>query len=317
MEAHAMRPIASEQDPLRYPLNEIFGTRAHVRLLRVMAVEVDGPLTAADIARRAGLTVPGTHKALGKLLRSGFISRVGGGRKCQYEIRRSDRLIQTAIELFQSERNRYERLLSALKHEIKNLTPPPHAAWIQTVLREIDEPLILGLLHESLYLTKCANDLRTGLDGVEKDFDLTIELEGNTKVDIPDLELDGITILYGVVPNKPTGRTLQRATKTKTHRQKDSQLKLMSRKLADIIQQDASIVRRAKDHIDSLLMEEQGTAAGDLMEWRNILDSYSIQRLVRFVTSSSERAKRLRQSNPFFAILNSEERAKVADELED
>jgi hypothetical protein len=89
----------------------------------------------------------------------------------------------------------------------------------------------------------------------------------------------------------------------------------MSRKLADIIQQDASIVRRAKDHIDRLLMEEQGTAAGDLMEWRNILDSYSIQRLVRFVTSSSERARRLRQSNPFFAILNSEERAMVEDEL--
>jgi hypothetical protein len=102
--------------------------------------------------------------------------------------------------------------------------------------------------------------LAKDLDGVEKDFDLTIELEGYTKADIPDLELNGITILYGVVPNKPTGRTRQRATKTKTHRQKDSQSKLMSRKLADIIQQDASIVRRAKDHIDRLLMEDQGMA---------------------------------------------------------
>jgi predicted transcriptional regulator len=310
-----MRPIASEQDPLRYPLNEIFGTQAHVRVLRVMAVEVDGPLTASDIAKHTGLTVPGAQKALGKLSRTGFISRVGGGRKHQYEIRRSDQLMQSAIELFQSEKNRYERLLSAIKNEIKNLTPPPHAVWIQANPREIDEPLMLGLLHESFYLTKCANDLRTGLDGVEKDFDLTIELEGYTKADIPDLELDSITILYGVVPNRPTGHTRQRAIKTMTHRQKDSQLKLMSRNLADIIQQDASIVRRAKDHIDRLLMEDQGTAAGDLMEWRNILDSYSIQRLVRFVTSSSERAKRLRQSNPFFAVLNSEEWARVEDQL--
>jgi predicted transcriptional regulator len=312
-----MRPIASEQDPLRYPLNEIFGTQAHVRVLRVMAVEVDGPLTASDIAKRTGLTVPGAQKSLGKLLRTGFISRVGGGRKHQYEIRRSDRLMQTAIELFQSEKNRYERMLSAIKNEIRNLTPPPHAAWIQAVPREIDEPLMLGLLHETIYLTKCANDLRTGLDGVEKDFDLTIELEGYTKADIPDLELDGITILFGVVPNKTTGHARQRATKTITHRQKDSQLKLMSRKLAEIIHQDASIVRRAKDHIDNLLMEDQGTAAGDLMEWRNILDTYSIQRLIRFVTSSSERAKRLRQSNPFFAILNSEERAMVEDGVQE
>jgi predicted transcriptional regulator len=310
-----MRPIASEQDPLRYPLNEIFGTQAHVRVLRVMAVEVDGPLTASDIAKRTGLTVPGAQKSLGKLLRTGFISRVGGGRKHQYEIRRSDRLMQTAIELFQSEKNRFERLLSAIKNEIKNLTPPPQAAWIQDIPREIDEPLILGMLHETLYLTECANNLRTRLDGIEKDFDLTIELEGYTKADIPDLEIDGITILYGVVPNKPTSSTRQQAKKAMTHRQKDGQLKLMCRKLADIIQRDASIVRRAKDHIDNLLMEDQGTAAGDLLEWRKILDTYSIQRLVSFVMSSSERAKRLRQSNPFFAILNTDERSKLATEL--
>ena len=30
-----MRPIVSEQDFLRYPLNELFGTRAHVRLLQL------------------------------------------------------------------------------------------------------------------------------------------------------------------------------------------------------------------------------------------------------------------------------------------
>jgi predicted transcriptional regulator len=310
-----MRPIASEQDPLRYPLNEIFGTQANVRVLRVMAVEVEGPLTTSDIAKRTGLTVPGAQKSLGKLLRTGIISRVGGGRKHQYEIRRSDRLMQVVTALFQSERNRYVRLLSAIKNEIKNLTPPPHAAWIEAIPRDIEEPLKLGLLHETFYLTKCANDLRTGLDGLENDFDLTIEIEGYTKADIPDLKLDGITILYGVVPNQPTGSTRQRSKKTMTHRQKDGQLKLMSRKMAEIIQQDASIVRRAKDHIDSLLKESQGTAAGDLMEWRNILDTYSIQRLVRFVMSSSERAKRLRQSNPFFAILNTNERSKLAAEL--
>ena len=197
----------------------------------------------------------------------------------------------------------------------RNLTPSPHTAWIQAVPREIDEPLILGLLHDSLYLTDCVSQLRTGLNEIEKDFDLTIELEGYTKADIPDCKLDGITILYGVVPNIPTDSTRQLAKRTMTLRQKDSQLKLMSRKLADIIQQDASIVRRAKDYIDRLLMEDQGTAAGDLMEWRNILDTYSIQRLVRFVMSSSERAKRLRQSNPFFAILNSEERVRVEDQL--
>ena len=54
MEAPTMRPIPSGQDPLRYPLNVILGMRAHFRVLRVMVVEVEGPLTASDIAKRTG-----------------------------------------------------------------------------------------------------------------------------------------------------------------------------------------------------------------------------------------------------------------------
>lgn len=312
-----MRPIASEQDPLRYPLNEIFGTQAHVRLLRVMANEVEGPLAVADVAKRAGLTVPGAKKALAKLLQSGFVSRVGGGRKHQYEIRRSDRLMQIVIELFQAEKKRYEQLLAAIKKEIDSLIPPPQAAWIQAEHKEINEPLMVGLLHESLHLTQCVRQLRSGLNQVEKDFDLVIELEGYTKADLLDLEFEGVCALYGFLPTTLNEINQQQsAKKTLTHSEKDRQLKIMSQSLADAIEKDPSLIRRAKDHIDRLLKGDQGAATGDLMEWRNILDAYSIQRLVRFISSCSERAHRLRQSNPFFAILNADERMRMTNDLE-
>ena len=310
-----MRPIVSEQDPLLYPLNELLGTRANVRLLRVMANEVHGPLTASDVAKRAGLTVPGAQKALGRLFRSGFISRVGGGRKHQYEIRCSDRLMQITLELFQAEKDRYEQLLTTIKKEIKNLTPHPHAAWIQAFPKEIGEPLTLGLLHESRYLTNCARQLRTKLNQVENDFDLTIELESYTKADISDLKFDDFTSLYGVMPLQYS-RTRHHTKNPLTHREKDRRLHVLSRKLAKAFEQDTSLLRRAKEHIDRLLKEDQGTATRDLREWRDILDMYSIQRLSRFFTSSSERANRLRQSNPFFAILNFDERAQLVNDLE-
>jgi CRP-like cAMP-binding protein len=281
-----------------------------------MANEVEGPLTAADVAKRAGLTVPGAQKALGKLLRSGFVSRVGGGRKHQYEIRRQDRLMQIAIELFQAEKNRYEQLLAAIRKEINNLAPPPQAVWIQAAPREIDEPLIVGFFHKSLHLTKFVHQLRARLHRVEKDFDLTIELEGYTKADISDLEFGGITVLYGVMPQTSSYPVQRQTKKSLMHLEKDRHLKMLSQKLAGVLEKDASLVRRAKDHIDRLLKGDQGAAAGDLMEWRNILDTYSIQRLTRFFTSSSERANRLRQSNPFFAILNDDERAQMTDDLE-
>ena len=111
-----MRPIVSEQDPLRHPLNVLLGTQAQVRLLRVMANEVDSPVSDPDVARRAGLTVPGAQKALGKVIASGFISRVGGGRKHLYEIRSSDRLMQAkAVEqdtsLLRRAKDHIDRLL--------------------------------------------------------------------------------------------------------------------------------------------------------------------------------------------------------------
>lgn len=311
-----MRPIASGQDPIKYPLNELIGTRAHVRLLRVMANEVEGPLTAADAAKRAGLTVPGAQKALGKLLRSGFVSKVGGGRKHQYEIRNSDRLMQIIIALFQAEKNRYERLLGAIKKEINKAVPPPRAVWVQSTPKEIDNPLTLGLLHEASHLAKCLRQVRSGVHPIEKDFELTIEIEGYTKAEIPDLELGGVDVLYGVMPQGSNGSVSRRTKNALTHREKDLRLNELSKRLAAVIEKDASLVRRAKDHIDRLLAENQGAAAKDLSEWRSILHTYSIRRLVQFITSASERAHRLRQSNPFFAILNDAERKLLRDDLE-
>ena len=309
-----MRPIVSEQDFLRYPLNELFGTRAHVRLMRVMANEVVGPVSASDAAKRAGLTVPGAQKALDRLLRSGFISRVGGGRKHQYEIRSSDRLMQVVLTLFQAEKDRYEQLISTIKIEIKNLKPHPYAAWMQALPKEVGEPITLGVLHETRHLTNCVQELRTRLNNVEHDFDLTIELEGYTKADIFDHTFDDVGVLYGVLPSTKSP-TRQHAT-PQTHEEKNRRLGAISRRLAKAIEQDSSLLLRAKAHIDGLLKEDPGTATKDLMEWRDILNLYSLRRLSGFLTSSSERANRLRQSNPFFAILNADERARLTNDME-
>jgi len=281
-----------------------------------MANEVDGPLSVSDAAKRAGLTVPGAQKALGKLFRSGFVSRVGGGRKHQYEIRQSERLVQVALELFQAEKDRYEQLLRTIKKEINNIIPHPHAAWIQEFPKEIGKPLTLGMLHETRHLTDCLRKLRTQLNPVEKDFDLTIEVEGYTKADISDLRFEDFTPLYGVLPS-PDSHIRQVMKNSLTHMDRDRRLLKLSRKLGEAIQQDTSLVRRAIEHVDRLIKEGQGTATRDIKEWRDILEMYSIQRLSRFLTSSSERANRLRQSNPFYAILDPEEQSRLVNGLED
>jgi len=309
-----MRPIVSYQNSLRNPLNDLLGTEAHVRLLRVLANEVDGPLTASNAAERAGLTIPGTHKALKRLLQSGFVLRVGGGRKHQYELRRSDKLVIAVLKLFQSERERFESLIGAIKDRIVKLVPYARAAWIQDFPSEFGDPMILGVLHETKCLANYIQRMRKQLYQVERAFDLTIEVNGYTKADLPNLESDKVSPLYGVLPF-PDKYNREMYLTPLTHEERDQRMLEMSRKLAEAIEHDTSLVRRAKEHVQRMLKNDHGSATKDIEEWRDILKSYSIRRLSRFLISTSERANRLRQSNPLLAILNSDERSRLLNGL--
>jgi len=309
-----MRPIVSDQNSLRNPLNEILGTQANVRLLRVLANAVDGPLSAPNAAEHAGLTIPGAHKALKRLLQSGFVVRVGGGRKHQYELRRSDKLVRSMARLFQSEKERYEALLRSIKEKIEKLVPFAHGAWIQDFPNEFGDPMIIGILHETKHLAKYIQRLQKQLHRVERDFDLTIEVNGYSKADLPDLEAHRVTPLYGVLPF-PDKYSRELFAAPLTHKEKEKQVLELSRKLAEAIEFDTSLVRRAREHVLRMLRSDLGFATRDIEEWRDILESYSIRRLSRFLTSTSQRANRLRQSNPFFAILDFEERRNLLKEL--
>ena len=311
-----MRPIVSDQNSLRNPLNDLLGTEARIRLLRVLANEVDGPLTASNAAERAGLTVPGTHKALKRLLQSGFVLRVGGGRKHQYELRRSDKLVIAVLKLFQSERERFESLIGTIKDRIVKLVPYAHAAWIQDFPSEFGDPMILGVLHETKRLSNYIQRMQKQLYEVERAFDLTIEVHGYTKADLPNLEPDKVSPLYGVLPF-PDKYNREMYPTPLTHEERNQRMLEVSHKLTEAIEHDSSLVRRAKEHVQRMLKSDHGSATKDIEEWRDILESYSIRRLSRFLTTTSERANRLRQSNPLFAILNADERSRLLNGLGD
>jgi hypothetical protein len=307
-----MRPIATGQNPLRYPLNEVFGTQAHVRLLRVMASEVEAPLMLSDLAKRSGLTVPGTKKALERLVRSGFVRPVGGGRQRQYEIRRAEPLMQITIELFKEEWDRFDRLCTAIARAVSRLSPPPHGAWLKIKSEQIADPLTVGVLHDAGQLAPAKKHLRDLLNSIEMAHNVTLELEGYTKAEMADISLDEAHMLYGYIPAQGP-RAADRSGQPLTHQERDLRLRDMARRLARAVERDASLVSRAKMHLERLLQEDQGAAASDLKEWRDILEMYPLYRLLRFLQSSSERADRLRQSNPFFAVLTPEERSRLED----
>lgn len=307
-----MRPIVLKKAFIQYPLNEVLGTEANVRILRLLAVEVDAPLSIPDVADRIGISVVGVRKAFKKLINSGFIKSNGGGRAQLYSLRNEEPLTEILITLFQEEKQRHIRFLSLIRKKIRTLKYPPQSVWIEKSPQKSGDSLSLGFLQKVLYLSETLQSFRDSLIEIEKKYDTTIELHGYTKADLVDLPLDNITLLYGIPPQlKGSDSSFK---KVKTHKDLDHDSMMLSQNLAIAIEQDPSLIFRAKKYLDQLLQEDIGSAHGDLSEWRTILDSYSPHRLKRFLFSQTDRAIRLRQSNPFFAILNPEEKKRIFGE---
>ncbi len=298
-----MRPIVTSQNPLRYPLNELFGTEAHVRLIRVLATDVGGPVSSSDAAQRAGLTLRGAQKAFNRLVESGFVEKIGGGRRQQYTLRKSEKLVQTIINLFTMESNRYNELIQSIKKTIQLQQPAPVAVWLEELPVKTGDPLFLSVLHETRYIHEYIKLLRNDLQSIEKSYDLTIELKGYTKADMFDLNEEKIVPLYGILPLPNIS-----SQKLVSHLETDRHIQALASRLASYIEKDPSVIHRAKEYVSHQLMHKQGPATPDIEEWRSILDAYSVHRLSRFLSSSSERATRLRQSCPLFAVLTAQER---------
>jgi DNA-binding Lrp family transcriptional regulator len=297
-----MRPIAFEQNLLIHPLNELLGTEAQVRLLRILANDVEGSLTASDAAERAGITPQGAFKALKRLVRSGFIIQIGGGRKRQYALRLDDKLVKALLDLFQTEANRYNLLIESIKKKIEFPESTPRSVWIERFPDEFEDSLVLGVIHQTRHLSSYVSELQNELRIVEQEFDITIEVMGYTRADVPLLTSVDTKHLYGI-PHFRDNNTIELLSGIKKHEDVDDYLLKICQILSVLVEQDTSLVRRAKNHVQKLLEAEHGMAAKSIEEWQKILETYSGRRLINFLVSQSQRATRLRQSCPFFAKL--------------
>lgn len=305
-----MQPIAIPQDFIRTPLNDLLGTKANVRLLRLLANEVSGPIGAPEAAEQVGLTEAGARRALRRLARTGFVELIGGGRAQRFRMRDSDPLSHQLRELFRAEQARHQAFLEELREVLQGL-PEINLAWIRESPTEPGEPLHMGIVADGRSLIYLEGAIRERIAEVEGGFDLTIELHFFSRAEVESLELGGKTILAG--HHAPAARG---PASPSTHEASVERAKKVSEVIAGMLDRDPSLCRRAERHIDLLLTRDQGPASHDIKEWRDILAHYSPQRLKDFLVADTARAQRLRQSSPFFAVLTHDEREELLSSLE-
>ena len=143
---------------------------------------------------------------------------------------------------------------------------------------------------------------------------MTIELIGFTKADTPKQEF-GSLHLYGLPLIGDCEVETGIMDGVLSHEMHDKRLVEICRIIGKMINEDRSIIERAEKHTKLILKGKTDSARGDIEEWRDILQNYSVRRLVHFLSSEEDRAMRLRQSCPFLAVLTEKEKERVLEEM--
>ncbi|MCK5131630.1 MAG: hypothetical protein KAR40_05700 [Candidatus Sabulitectum sp.] len=304
-----MRVPRIKRSSLKYPLDDILGSPALVRLIRVLVYEIAGSVGVADAARMAGLSQAGARKALVHLSNLGIAERTGTGRALKFSPKKDHPFLHLFGLLFKKEHEHYESLIFMLQQTFA--IPEVLSAWVTELPLEIGQALQLEVVTESRAIGWIREELRTRLIEAEKMYDLIIELTVFTRADEPEAP-KGAIVLCGM------GNTTYRNHLVGESTQQDSEqrsLKL-AKAIADLIKKDPSLIKRTCQYTNRLLYQDQGMANRDIAEWRQLLETYSIDRIRDLLVSTSSRAIRLRRSLPFLAVLTHHERDRILAEME-
>ena len=320
-----MRPPSHIQSALRSPLNELLGTEASVRILRVLAAG-DTPLSASEIARRTQLGLSGVGKAVGTLIDSGIVESVGSGSRSPVRLRDGHPLAVSLRELFRSEREQFEHLIERLRAVASQVKPLPQAVWVQGPAARGDDrtgdPLVIGLLAATSVLGRVRDAFDTEVEAVERDFDVTIETRAASMADLqaasPALleELRDVMPLLGPPPlsllSAKTSRGAARAeSRIRSHHDLDVRGRALASAIGERLRTDPSLVPRARTYIARRLTTASSGEQRELREWDRVLRTMSLAKLRRFLVDPGERATRLRQTLPFLGVLTPAEREQL------
>lgn len=314
-----MRPIKDHNSALKNPLNEILGYQANVRLLRCL-VEAREAMSHSELADRTGLSLPGIHKVVTRMIETGIIQYIGSGKKQQIEIRNAHPLVPAIKELFKAEREYSDSLIKNLKETIKDLESKPKSAWIFGKVAlgfdEYGDPIRIALLGDVKSIDKITDQFRDQLrnSGIEKEFDVTIDINGVTLADIeskPAIDIENIILLWGTDPQHYLENSINEKEGKSSHEDLDHQSLIDSKAWTELLKTYPEIIQRTIKYLDDRIPQISSGEKKELQEWKHILESMSLQRLKKFLESDSERSTRLRQSLPFWPVLKDNERTKL------
>ena len=311
-----MRPIKDHDSALKNSLNEILGYQANVRLLRCL-IEAQEAMSHSELVDRTGLSLPGIHKVVPRMVETGIIQYTGSGKSQQIEFRNTHPLAPAIQELFKEEQEYYDSLIENLKEAMKQLETKPKSAWIFGKVAqgsdEYGDPIRIALLGDVKSIDNITDQFRDRLrdSSIEKEFDVTIDINGVTLADIATVNVKDLILLWGPDPQHYLNSSKNERAGQRSHQSLDHQSLIDSKAWTELLKTYPEIIQRTIKYLKDRIPQISSGEKKELQEWKHILESMSLQRLKKFLESDSERSTRLRQSLPFWPVLKDNERTKL------
>lgn len=308
-----MRPTSTPDSYLRNPLDQILGYPGNIQLLRTLLDSGRG-MSTSEISERTGLSVPGIHKIISRLLETGVVQREGSGRTSKVFIRKDHPLTPILNELFQTERNNSTNLFKKLKKCVDELEVKPKSVWIYgKVAKGTDDygdPLQIAIYGHAKNIDELTEKYKERFikDHVENDFDVTIEVRGVTSAEVDLIKEPDKIMIWGFDPSQLYSEQSESKKSSISHQELDARSLNDVGLWVDFLKKHPEVIERTKTNLKEKIQSEQSGVRKELQEWYRLLESMSFQRLRKFMESDSERSTKLRQSLPFWPVLTEAER---------
>ncbi|MFC1529251.1 winged helix-turn-helix domain-containing protein [Gemmatimonadota bacterium] len=310
-----MRPPTKQQDPLEAPLNEILGSVASVRILRVLSAS-QSAMGRSEVARKAELYPTGVRKVIDQLADLGLVDIVGSGRNKVVSLRDKHPLAHSLRSLFTDERELYRGIIRAVRRLFTHQVLPVQAVWIENPVSRSPGTIDIGILGPLTGINTVVQLVEENLREIEHDIASHFVIHGYTDADLHTASqeqkrrLAHITLLYGWIPLR---WKISGGGPIRTHQDLNERARMVATRLADHLSSDPSLIERALEWIDERQNRASDHEQHALEEWRSILTELSVQQVQSFLMEQSERADRLRQSLPFVEVLTDIERKSALD----
>jgi len=214
-------------------------------------------------------------------------------------------------QLFEAERERFDRLVRQLKSLAKEHASVASAVWLREGAPPDGKGLEVGVLAASAEVDALTDSLQELVSDLTAREEVTVQVRGWTRPDLEALDWSPLSepgqliLVWGVFPDqiaKTRGGIGRRS-----HTAADNALLERAKRAAAALKRRPELVGQARKEVKEHMSTAPPQESKTLREWLQVLDTMTIPRLCKWIVSHDERATRLRQSMPFVFLQAADE----------